>query len=105
MPKCILSYERSCFAVERHGNVLLCSRAEHVNTLRFAASKRRQNRGESFSAGKTEGFGKNQRHCFGKFAENNPCGLCRHPYPRMEARTPPIASQTEGDITVFQVFS
>ena len=37
-------------------NVLLCSRAEHVN------------RGESFSTGKTEGFGKNQRCCFAKLA-------------------------------------
>ena len=46
-----------------------------------------------------------QRSGLSFFIENNPCGLCRHPYPRMEARTPPIASQTEGDIAVFQVFS
>ena len=49
-----------------------------------------------------EGFGKNQRRSFSKLAENNPCGLCRHPYPRIGARTPPIASQTEGDIAMFQ---
>ena len=49
--------------------------------------------GEVFSK-KTEGFCKNQRRRFGKFAENNPCGLCRHPYPR-EARTPPIRKQRE----------
>ena len=39
MPKCILSYERSCFAVERRSNVLLCSRAEHVNTLDLQRQK------------------------------------------------------------------
>jgi len=88
MPKCILSYERSCFAVERRSNVPPLPCGARIGEVPQA-----------------EGFGKNQRHCFGKFAENNPCGLCRHPYPRMEARTPPIASQTEGDIAVFQVFS
>jgi len=59
--------------------------------------------GEVFSK-KTEGFCKNQRRRFGKFAENNPCGLCRHPCPR-GARTPPIALQTEGDIAVFQIIN
>ena len=49
-----------------------------------------------------EGFSKNQRRSFSNLAENNPCGLCRHPYPRIGARTPPIASQTEGDIAMFQ---
>ena len=63
----------------RRSNVLLCRTIARI--------------GEVFSK-KTEGFCKNQRRRFGKFAENNPCGLCRHPYPR-EARTPPIRKQRE----------
>ena len=59
--------------------------------------------GEVFSK-KTEGFGKNQRHHFAKFAEKPLCVCGATPSARKLA-TSPIASQTEEDIATFPAFN
>ena len=52
-----------------------------------------------------EGFGKNQRRSFSKLAENNPCGLCRHPYPRIGARTPLLLRKQRETLLCFSLLT
>ena len=105
MPKCILSYERSCFAVERRSNVLLCSRAKHVNTLDLQRQKEGRIGEKVFPQEKQRGSVRINVTALASSRKIILADYVGTPTRAWKRGLPLFASQTEGDIAVFQVFS